>query len=244
LRLNRYLALAGLGARRKCEELILQGRVEVNSETVRSLAVVVDPDRDAVFCDGQRVRPPRTFFYSMMNKPSGVVVTADDERGRRTVYDLLPERLRGKVRAVGRLDQASEGLLLLTNDGVLANALLHPRHGVPRTYLAWVSPIPDLDAIHSLRRGVQIGSRERSGPADVRLLGGRSGTARVRLTLREGKNREVRRMFRAVGCRVLALRRVQFDGVTLDDLRPGQVRQLTVEEIASLRKAAGANEEA
>ncbi len=243
MRLNRYLALAGLGARRKCEEMILQGRIEVNRETVRSLAFRCDPERDVVRCDGQRVRLPRTFFYTKMNKPAGVVVTANDERGRATVYDLLPERLRGKVRAVGRLDQGSEGLLLLTNDGILANALLHPRHGVPRTYFAWVSPPPDLAAIRALRDGVGIGSRERSGPAEVRLMHSRGGTAQLRLTLREGKNREVRRMFRAVGCRVLALRRIRFDGVTIDDLRPGQVRPLTPDEIASLREASGVDEE-
>lgn len=243
MRLNRYLALAGLGARRKCEELILQGRVEVNRETVLSLSVQVDPDKDVIRCDGQKVRLPRTFFYAKMNKPAGVLVTADDERGRATVYDLLPERLRSKVRSVGRLDQGSEGLLLLTNDGILANALLHPRNEVPRTYMAWVTPPPDLGAIRALRAGVQIGAREKSGAAEVRLMHSRAGTARVRLTLREGKNREVRRMFLSVGCRVLALRRISFDGVMLDDLRPGQVRPLTLEEVASLRRASGVGED-
>ena len=243
MRLNRYLALAGLGARRKCEEMILQGRVEVNRETVRSLAVQCDPDHDVVSCDGQRVRLPRTFFYTKMNKPAGVVVTADDERGRKTVYDLLPERLRGKVRAVGRLDQGSEGLLLLTNDGILANALLHPSRRVPRTYYAWVTPSPDLASIRALRSGVQIGIRERSGPAEVRLMNSRAGTARVRLTLHEGKNREVRRMFQAIGCRVLALRRISFDGVTIEDMRPGQVRPLTPAEVTSLREASGVDKE-
>jgi 23S rRNA pseudouridine2605 synthase len=242
LRLNRYLAMSGLGARRKCEELILEGRIEVNRETILTLSFQVDPDQDVVFCDGQRVRVPRTLLYSKMYKPSGVVVTAEDERGRPTVYDLLPESLRNKVRAVGRLDQGSEGLLLLTNDGILANAILHPSHNVPRTYVAWVTPPPNAAAIQSLRHGVMIGTRERSGPAQVRILGSRAGTARVRLTIREGKNREVRRMFRAVGSRVLALRRISFDGVHLEDLRPGQVRALTDEEIASLRVASGAAE--
>jgi len=239
LRLNRFLALSGLGARRKCEILIREGRVEVNGSTVDSLAYPVDPAKDRVVCDGVRVRPPRTQFYLMMNKPSGVVVSAQDERGRSTVYDLLPERLRGKVRAVGRLDRGSEGLLLFTNDGILAHALQHPSRGVERLYLAWVTPPPGKDALAALRRGVALGKGERSGPATVRLQAARGGTARVRVGLREGRNREVRRMFRSVGCRVSALRRVAFGTLLLGPLRAGHLRRLTATEVAALRKAAG-----
>lgn len=239
MRINRFLAMSGLGARRKCEELVREGRIEVNGLTVDSLAVEVDPDRDRVTCDGERLRPPRVLLYAMMHKPSGVVVTADDERGRTTVYDLLPERLRGKVRAVGRLDQGSEGLLIFTNDGLLAHAILHPRSAVPRTYLVWVTPPPSGESLARLRSGVPLGRGERSGPADVRILGARGGAARIRLTIREGKNREIRRMFRAVDSRVLALRRVVFDGLYLEDLPPGKVRALTAAEVAGLRKASG-----
>jgi 23S rRNA pseudouridine2605 synthase len=239
VRLNRFLALAGLGARRKCETLIREGRIEINGEIVDSLATLVDPDHDRVFCDGERLKPPRVLLYSVMNKPSGFTVTADDERDRRTVYDLLPERLLGKVRAVGRLDQGSEGLLIFTNDGEFANALLHPRSQVSRTYVAWVTPPPDRGAILKLRSGVPLGRGERSGPADARVMGSKAGTARVRLVLREGKNREVRRMFKAVGCRVLALRRIEFGGLPLGTLKPGQVRALLPAEVAALRDAAG-----
>lgn len=239
MRLNRFLALSGLGARRKVEGLILEGRIEVNGETVETLGVQVDPDRDRVVCDGQRLRIPRTYLYLAMNKPSGVVVSAGDERGRQTVYDLLSPRWRAKVRAVGRLDRASEGLLIFTNDGELAHGLMHPSHGVQRAYLAWVTPPPGREAVEQLRRGVPLGGGETSGPADVRVSGTRGGTARVRLTLREGKNREVRRMFRAVGARVLALRRVRIDGVYLGDLRAGSIRPLGQAEIASLQRAAG-----
>jgi 23S rRNA pseudouridine2605 synthase len=239
VRLNRFLALAGLGARRKCETLIREGRIEVNGETVDSLGVQVDPERDRVECDGERLRPPRVLLYSVMFKPSGFTVTASDERGRPTVYELLPERLQGKLRAVGRLDQGSEGLLLFTNDGEFANALLHPRSQVARTYVAWVTPPPDREAMHRLRTGVPLGRGERSAPADARVMGSKAGTARVRLTIREGKNREVRRMFKAVGHRVLALRRIEFGGLGLGTLKPGQVRALLPAEIAALRKAAG-----
>ena len=240
MRINRYLALAGRGARRKCEELVRQGRIEVNGETISRLSFDVDPDSDLVTCDGERLRPPRKLLYAVMNKPSGVVVTAEDERGRTTVYDLLPGRLRGKLRAVGRLDRASEGLLLFTNDGILAHALLHPSRGIERTYMAWVRPGPDAEAMRALRSGVQIGPRERSGPAEVRALGRRGGgTGRVRVTIREGKNREIRRMFRAVGVQVLALRRIRFDGLELGELGVGSVRPLSPAETRQLEEAAG-----
>jgi 23S rRNA pseudouridine2605 synthase len=243
VRLNRFLALAGLGARRKCEVLIREGRIEVNGETVDSLATQVDPDHDLIACDGERLRPPRMLLYAVMNKPSGFTVTATDERGRPTVYDLLPERLRGKVRAVGRLDQGSEGLLIFTNDGEFANALMHPRSQVARTYMAWVQPPLEREAVNRLRTGVSIGPRERSGPAEVRVMGSRAGTARIRLTIREGKNREVRRMIKAVGGRVVALRRTELGGLGIGTLKPGQVRALLPAEVAALRKAAGMSRE-
>lgn len=239
MRLNRYLALAGLGARRKVESLIREDRIEINGRPVETLAVTVDPDRDRVTLDGQKVRIPKTFLYVAMNKPSGIVVSAQDERGRTTVYDLLPQTMRDKVRAVGRLDRASEGLLLLTNDGHLTHALLHPSQNVKKIYLAWVRPPPKIDEIRALREGVSLGRGEHSGPAQVRLLGRRGSTARVRLALTEGKNREIRRMFRAVGCQVLALRRVGIDGIDLGALRSGGHRRLTGAEVASLRQATG-----
>lgn len=243
MRLNRFLALTGLASRRKCEELIRESRIEINGTTVENLSTQVDPERDRVTYDGERLRIPDTFFYLMMHKPSGFVVSTSDERGRATVYELLPGPVRGKVQAVGRLDRGSEGLLLFTNDGVLANALLHPRHGVERLYVAWVAPPPRMEDIARLRAGVPLEQGERSGPAQVRVLGRKKSTARVRIALREGKNREVRRMFRAVGCRVLALRRVAFGGLALNDLPTGKTRNLTRTEIAMLKQAAGIEKE-
>lgn len=236
MRLNRFLALSGLGARRKCETLVWEGRIEVNGVTAESPGLAVDPEKDRVTCDGERLRPPRVFLYAAMHKPSGLIVSASDERGRQTVYDLLPERLRGKVRAVGRLDQASEGLLLFTNDGELTHALLHPSRGVERTYMAWVTPPPSPDSLGALRAGVMLGRGQKSGAAQVRVLGTRGSTSRVRVIIREGKNREVRRMFRTVGCRVLALRRMQYGAVVLGTLRPGQSRNLLPSEVAALRR--------
>jgi 23S rRNA pseudouridine2605 synthase len=239
LRINRFLASAGLGARRKCEVLVREGRIEVNGKTVETLGFQVDPENDEVCCDGERVRLPHSSVHLVMNKPSGVVVSANDDQGRRTVYDLLPPNLRGRVRAVGRLDRASEGMLLFTNDGQLAHGLMHPSREVEKTYVAWVTPPPKLDAIRALRAGVPLGRGERSGEAKVRSLGTKKETARIRVTLREGKNREVRRMFRAVGCRVLALRRVQIDGVVMGEVRMGGHRRLSSGEIEALRRAVG-----
>jgi len=239
LRLNRFLALSGLGARRKCDLLIASGRVEINGALADRPGVQVDPERDRVTFDGERVRAARRFHYLMIHKPSGLVVTASDERGRATVYDLLPKSVPASVRAVGRLDKGSEGLLLFTNDGELAHSLLHPSRGVERTYLVWVRPGPSIDAVRMLRAGVALGRGEKSGPAYVRVLGSRGGTSRVRLTLSEGKNREVRRMFRAIGCRVLALRRIRFDGVELGRLPVGGSRRLEQAEIVRLRSAVG-----
>lgn len=239
MRINRFLALVGLGSRRKCEVLIREGRIDVNGKQVETLGVQVDPDVDQVSCDGERIRIPRTSIHLLMNKPSGVVVSARDEHGRRTVYDLLPPNLRGRVTAVGRLDRASEGMLLFTNDGQLAHGLMHPSREVEKTYIAWVSPPPKLDAIRALRSGVPLGRGEHSGQARVRSLGAKKGTGRIQVTLREGKNREIRRMFRAVGCRVLALRRVRIGSVEMGELRSGGHRRLTREEIEALSRAAG-----
>jgi pseudouridine synthase len=237
LRINRFLALAGLGARRKCEALITQGRIEVNGTVIGSLAVQVDPEADRITLDGERIRVPRQSTYLLLNKPSGVIVSASDERGRVTVYDLLPARFRGRVRAVGRLDRASEGLLLFTNDGSLAHNLMHPSRGIEKTYLAWVSPTPKPEALKALRSGVALGRGERSGPAKVQLVSGRKEKARLRITITEGKNREIRRMLRSVGCRVLMLRRIRIDGVRLGELRSGSCRPLTAAEVAALRGA-------
>lgn len=237
MRLNRFLAAAGLGSRRSCEALIQAGRIEVNGEIVDALpGPEIDLKRDDVRCDGERLRLPTRWLYYALHKPAGYVTTRSDERGRKTVEDLLG-RLRGRLVPVGRLDRATEGLLLLTNNGELANRLLHPRYRQERTYVAWVRPAPGFPVLKAIEAGgVSLGGGETSGPAKARILGRRSDTTRVRLTLREGKYREVRRLFRAFDIKVLVLRRVSFAGIYLGDLPAGALRPLEPEEVADLAR--------
>ena len=202
------------------------------------LGVTVDPTTDIVKCDGERRRVPSRHVYLLLNKPSGVITTRSDEEGRSTVEDYLG-RHRGRVVPIGRLDRATEGLLLFTNYGDLVNRLLHPRYQQPRTYLAWVQPSPSAEDLRAIGEGVLIGMGEVSGPSETRVMGRRGGTTRVRITLREGRNREVRRIFRARGLRVTALRRTDYAGITLGDLPIGSIRSLTPREIALLAEATG-----
>jgi 23S rRNA pseudouridine2605 synthase len=233
MRLNRFLASAGLGSRRACDELIRQGRIEVNGETAALPGPDVVPGRDVVACDGERLRLPQKWVYLALYKPPGVLTTLSDERGRPCISDLLGS-LKGRVFPIGRLDRASEGLLLLTNNGELAQRLLLPRYQQERIYHVWLRPIPTLEQLRQVHEGVWIGPREKSGQAQVRLLGHKKDTGRVKITLREGKNREVRRIFAKIGCEVMTLRRMTYAGVSLAGLPVGTWRPLTREEIATL----------
>ena len=239
MRLNRYLAAAGLGSRRSCEELIRAGRIEVNGETAIFPGPEIDPKQDEVRYDGERLRVARKHLYYAFHKPAGIVTTLHDERGRRCLSEHLG-RLRGRVVPVGRLDRATEGLLLLTNNGELVHRLLHPRYKQERTYVAWVRPVPDLVTIRRIEAGgVPLGEGEASGPARVRLLGRQKDVGRVRLTLWEGKYREVRRLFKATGRQVLVLRRVSFAGIRLGEMPVGAYRALYPEEIELLKRRTG-----
>ena len=233
MRLNRFLAAAGLGSRRACDELIRQGRIEINGETAVLPGPDVDPALDRVRCDGERLKLPRKWFYLALHKPPGVLTTLADERDRPCITELLGP-YRGKVFPVGRLDRASEGLLLLTNNGELAQRLMHPRYRQERTYLVWLRPRPSLEQLRQVAQGIQIGLREQSGPAKVRLLAYKGEVGKVRITLREGKNREVRRIFSQLGCQVMTLRRVSYAGISLGGLPVGSMRLLMGEEVRTL----------
>jgi len=241
VRLQKILAQAGVASRRASERLILEGRVSVNGTTVRELGTRADPDRDDVRVDGRRIAKPRGHRYILLNKPRGYVTTRSDPQRRRTVLDLL-HGVREYVYPVGRLDYDSEGLLLLTNDGDLAARLTHPRHGVPRVYEAEVLGVPDAHDLNRLARGVTIEGR-RTQPAQVALIRShRADRGAVRITLREGRNRQVRKMFEAIGHPVEALTRVAIGPIRGAGLKPGHWRDLTAAEVRSLRAAAGSGE--
>jgi 23S rRNA pseudouridine2605 synthase len=231
MRLAKFLAHAGVASRRAAEAIVGEGRVTVKGE------VVTDPARDVdessrVAVDGEPVRPePREVH--MLNKPPGVVSTASDTHGRPTVVELV--RSGRRLYPVGRLDADTTGLILLTNDGELAEHLTHPRYGVERVYRARVRPGQIAErALRELREGVEL-EEGRTAPARARRL----GPGRVEIAIREGRKRQVRRMLEAVGHRVIELERVRFGGLTLGELRPGRSRRLREDEVKGLRRAAG-----
>lgn len=238
LRLQKILSQAGVASRRAAEKLMTEGRVSVNGRTVFELGTKADPATDDIRVDGRRVRIVERRRYILLNKPRGYITTRSDEKRRRTVLDLL-DGVREYVYPVGRLDYDTEGLLLLTNDGELAARLTHPRHGVERTYEARVAGMPDERALERLRTGIPLDGR-RTLPADVLLLNkGRSDTSGVlRITIREGRNRQVRRMLQAVGHPVERLKRTRIGPIGDPRLPPGAWRDLSPGEVRALQALA------
>lgn len=264
LRLQKALAEAGVGARRDCEELILAGRVRVNGRTVATLPSFVDPARDVVEVDGELVdlsdvaaanesKRPRQLKYVLINKPKGVITTTRDPHGRRNVLDLLPPALRGDQRLfpVGRLDAHSSGLLLITNDGDLAYQLTHPRFGVTKEYRVLCAGLATEEQLRKLRAGMYLinpdedGSKtaKRASMESVRILKrfvdrARGDRTLLSVTLREGQNREIRRMLARVGLKVRELERVAIGPLRAAGLKPGQAKLLGKKDVERLRAAA------
>ncbi len=232
-RLNKFLAHAGIGSRRQVEDLILGGRVSVDGKTVRELGTRVEPDQ-RVCVDGQPVRSERHVYW-MVNKPRGYLCTNRDPAGRPLAIDLVP-KVDQRVYPVGRLDEASEGLVLLTNDGDLANRLLHPRFGVEKTYLAQVAGTPTPEDLQQLLKGVWL-SEGHVKAKHVKRLRSQGGSTWLRIVLNEGKNREIRRMLARLGHKVLHLRRIAFGPIQLKSLARGKARRLSPSEVAALQKA-------
>jgi 23S rRNA pseudouridine2605 synthase len=232
IRLNRYLALCGVTSRRKAEELIRQGRVQINGRVVTELATTVDPLRDKVFVDSHKVQVAESFIYILLHKPKDYITTVSDERGRKTVMDLLPGI--GRCYPVGRLDRNTTGVLLVTNDGELAHRLMHPRYKVAKSYLVKIDQPLDESDRKSLLRGVMLDGRP-AGALDVVLLEHSRGRE-VGVTIREGRNRQVRRMFDVLGYTVKALERVEYAGITAKGLKRGEWRYLSKREIKTLKE--------
>ncbi|HLH20997.1 MAG TPA: pseudouridine synthase [Chloroflexota bacterium] len=235
-RLQKVLAHAGVASRRAAERLVQEGRVAVNGQVVRVLGARVDPAHDTVSVDGQPVRAVPDHVYLAVHKPRGYVSTARDERGRRTVLDLVSGSRR--VYPVGRLDADSEGLLLLTDDGELALHLTHPRYGVPKEYHALVGGVPDDAVLAHLRGGIDL-EEGRTAPAVVERLSDDGQRAWLRLVLKQGWKRQVRRMLAAVGCSVERLVRVRVGSLALGEWPAGAVRELTPAEVQRLRRESG-----
>jgi len=236
-RLQKIIARAGIASRRAAEEMILNGRVMVDGQTITELGGKYDSSRQKICVDGKPLTLAEKKVYYLLNKPKGYLSTAKDERGRRTVLDLLPE-VSERVYPLGRLDNNTEGLLLISNDGDLMNGLLHPRYKVNKTYVARVAGIPTEKSLDKLRQGIKL-EDGMTAPAVVKMLETSDSEAKVEITIHEGRNRQVRRMFAAIGCDVRALKRVKFAGLTLKGVKRGHYRPLTDEEITELYKIAG-----
>lgn len=245
VRLNAFLARAGVASRRAADQLIASGSVRVNGRRPPASGLAIDPDRDRVTVDGRQVQPLTSHRYVMLNKPLGAITTARDEAARTTVLEVIgAEGAHGhRLFPVGRLDADSTGLLLLTDDGELAHRLTHPRYKVAKEYEAVVAGLPTTSKLEALRRGVELDDGL-TAPAEVERLratrGDRdSGRAELRIVIREGRHRQVRRMLQAVGHKVIALRRTSFGPLRLGRLKTGGWRVLSIAEVAALLRAAG-----
>jgi len=234
MRLQKVLAQAGLGSRRKCEQFILDGDVRINGKVVTELGTKVDVEEDDVFYRGRKLPSPLKLpkIYILLYKPRGYITSVHDEEGRPTVMRLLP-RMTYRVFPVGRLDYNTEGLLLLTNDGELSQALTHPKNQVPKSYMVKVRGTLGEDVVTQLKKGIYQG-RDRITADSVSLIKATERNSWLSVVVHEGKNREIRRMFETIGHPVLKLKRTRFAFLNLKGLQPGETRFLTPEEVERL----------
>lgn len=230
VRLQKFMADCGVASRRKSEELIEAGKVKVNGHTAR-IGDKIDPKKDLVTVGGKKINKVDKLYYIMLNKPRGYLTTVSDEFGRKTVMDLVD--IKARVYPVGRLDKDSEGLLLLTNDGAFANLLTHPKHSFAKVYRVTVRPAVSDEILDELRNGIEIDGRK-TAPCDVSVITEEEGRVVLEFILREGRNRQIRKMCDAVGLEVARLKRVAIGPVKLGMLQTGKSRQLTDNEIKKL----------
>ena len=238
VRLQKVLAAAGIASRRASEALISEGRVEVNSEVVLEQGRRVDPEHDVIRVDGSRIPPPRRHRYLALNKPRGIVATMSDPEGRRTVADLIAERRNERLFHVGRLDTDTEGLLILTNDGDFAHRLAHPSFQVPKSYIAAVAGVVGEQTLRRLRRGITLEDGP-VHPTSIKIVSTAGDRTLLKITIQEGRNRIVRRTMEAVGHPVRRLSRTGIGPVRLGNLKVGEYRDLTREELGGLLDLTG-----
>jgi 23S rRNA pseudouridine2605 synthase len=238
-RLHKILAHAGIGSRRKCEQLIAAGRVSVDGQPVRELGTRVEADQHEIAVDGEPIHSERSVYW-LVNKPRGYLCTNYDPSRRPLAIDLVPQ-VSQRVYTVGRLDEASEGLLLLTNDGDLAFRLTHPRFGVDKTYLVQVAGHPSAEDLQRLLKGVWL-SDGHVKAREARRVKNQGESTWLRIVVNEGKNREIRRMLAKLGHKVLRLKRIAIGAVQMGSLKRGKSRRLSASEVASLRRAAAVEE--
>jgi len=233
MRLNKFLAHAGIASRRKCDDLIQSGFITVNGETITKLGVVIDEHKDKVTFKDAPVQLNQEYRYVVLNKPRGVVATADDEYARQTVVDLIG--IVDRIYPVGRLDYETSGVLILTNDGELTNRLIHPNYKVPKVYHAQLDKqIRPID-LHKLREGVMLDDKK-TQPCKIREIRIRNNASFLEIELKEGRNRQIRRMFELFDYQVEELERVSFAGVSAKGLQPGEWRDLKIQEVAGLQE--------
>ena len=231
-RLQKVLAAAGVDSRRKCEELILDGAVRVNRKVVDKLPAFVDPERDVITVNGKKIRAAQKVYF-LLNKPKGVICTNSDPQGRRKAIDIV--RTGERIFCVGRLDADTTGLIILTNDSELSNRLTHPRYGMGKTYVVRVKAEISADQIEKLKRGIWL-AQGKTGRASVKILQRRHNESLIEITIRQGLNRQVRRMLAKVGLPVKSLTRARIGKLTTRGLGVGKFRTLTKAEVTYLKR--------
>ena len=232
-RLQKVLAAAGIDSRRKCEELILSGEVRVNRKVVDTLPAFVDPEKDVITVSGRKIRAAQKVYF-LLNKPKGVICTNSDPRGRKKAIDLIHTNER--IFCVGRLDAETTGLIILTNDSELTNRLTHPRYGIAKTYVVRIKGEIAGEQVEKLKKGVWL-AEGKTGRASVKILKRRHNESSIEITIRQGLNRQVRRMLAKIGLPVKSLTRTQLGKLTIRGLGIGKSRTLTKAEVAHLKKA-------
>ncbi len=234
MRINKFLAGAGVASRRKADDIIKSGRVFVNGERVTEMGVDIDPDFDRVEIDGVPVMLSEKKYYILLNKPKGYITTTKDQFGRASVTDLTQD-ISTRIYPVGRLDYNTSGLLIMTNDGDFANMITHPKNKIYKTYIARVKGFPTVEAIHSLRRGVELDDGI-TAPAKVEVIKSYPTGVDIKISIYEGRNRQVRRMVEAIGLTVAELKRISVGSILLGHVPEGKWRHLTEREIETLRR--------